>query len=111
MECPECGSEVLTREIGPEWPMRTSLVDAVLDADVDERVVLSRNCWTCGWSEERLVRIESIDETPGDSDVVERRRLRDTLDDAIRDVEDIETLERLLEDVQARRTRDSPREP
>ncbi|MFC7166044.1 hypothetical protein [Halospeciosus flavus] len=110
MECPGCGSTALSQEVGPEWPIGTSLADAILDVDVDGRIVLARNCWTCGWSEERVVRVESIDETSGDPDVVERRRLLDTLTDTLEDVEDTETLERLLEDVRARRTSDGSRE-
>ena len=47
MDCPVCGSSV-TLEIGPDYPLSASLTDALLAADEDECIAVSRNCWDCG---------------------------------------------------------------
>jgi len=74
MECPECDGPV-TVEVGRGQPLSTSILDTLLDADEDEDLIILRDCWACGWDEERSVVIESIETTPGDTDAIERTEL------------------------------------
>ncbi|MFT4920866.1 MAG: hypothetical protein ACI8XM_000057 [Haloarculaceae archaeon] len=91
MECPACGSSV-TLEVGPDHPISTALLDAVLATEEDECIELSRHCWNCGWGEERQLRVASIDTTPGDETVVERAAIIDDITDELAAIENLETL-------------------
>ncbi|WP_042662376.1 hypothetical protein [Haloferax sp. ATB1] len=94
MDCPACGSSV-TLEVGLDHPPSASLTDALLAADGDECIEVSRNCWNCGWHEERQVCVASIETTEGDETAIERAALLDeiaaieclaTLEDALAEV-------------------------
>ncbi|SDD87846.1 hypothetical protein [Natrinema hispanicum] len=43
-----------------------SLLDALLTAEEDECIEVTRDCWTCGWHEACQVRLESIKMSEGD---------------------------------------------
>lgn len=102
MDCPACGGPV-TLEIGPDRPLSTSLTDALLTADVDEGIDISRNCWDCGWHEQRHIRVESIDTTEGDKVAVERAALIDEITDELAAIESLATLEDTLAEVHQHR--------
>ena len=103
MDCPACGAP-LTLEVGPEQPLSTSLRDAVLAADTDECLEITRACWDCGWQEVRQVRVESIT-TAGDEAAVERATLPDEINDELTGIESVDTLEEALATI--RRHRDT----
>lgn len=98
MACPACGSPV-TLEVGPEQPLSTSLSDAVLETDEDERIEITRDCWDCGWHETRELRVESIDTTAGDEAAVERAALVDEITDELAEIDSVETLEDTLGEI------------
>jgi len=102
MDCPACGAP-LTIEVGPEQPLSTSLRGAVLAAEPDERLEITRACWDCGWQEVRQVRVESIDTTAGDETAVERAALIDEL----AAIESVDTLEETLAALHRQRATDS----
>lgn len=104
MDCPACGAP-LTLEVGPEQPLSTSLRDAVLSAEADERLEITRACWDCGWQEVRQVRVESIDTTAGDETAVERAALLHEINDELAGIESVDTLEEALATI--RRHRDT----
>lgn len=102
MECPACGGPV-TLEVGPDQPLSASVADALLAGDEDEQIIVARNCWTCGWSEDRSVVIDSIETTEGDADAVERATL---LDDIMREataIDDLGALEDALAEIRRQR--------
>lgn len=102
MECPTCGGPV-TMEVGPDQPLSASVTDALLAATEDEQIIVARNCWACGWSEERLVVIDSIEKTEGDADAVERAAF---LDDIMREataIDSLATLEDALAEIRRQR--------
>lgn len=103
MECPACGSNVIM-EVGPEHPPSASLVDALITADEDERVEISRTCWECGWQEERLVRIDTIE---GDDQAVERAALINDIMTEVAAIDSLATLEDALAEVRRQRRLDS----
>lgn len=105
MDCPACGAP-LTLEVGPERPPSTSLRDAVLAAETDERLKITRVCWDCGWQEVRQLRIESIDATPGDEATVQRATLIDEINDELAGIESVDTLEETLATIRRHRDTD-----
>ena len=102
MECPACDGPV-TMEVGPDHPLSASVADALLAADEDEQIVVARNCWACGWSEERSVSIDSIETTEGDTHVVERAALLDDIMSEATAIDDLATLEDALAEVRRQR--------
>jgi len=102
MDCPACDSP-LTFEVRPERPLSTSLCDAVLAAEADERLEITRACWDCGWQEVRQVRVESIDTTAGDEAAVERAALLNEISDELAAIKTVETLEDALAEIQRHR--------
>jgi predicted nucleic acid-binding Zn-ribbon protein len=111
VDCPTCGSP-LTLEVGPERPLSTSLRDAVLAAEADERLEITRACWDCGWQEVRQVHVESIDTTTGDEATVERATLLNEISDELAALENVETLEDALVKIRRQRQLEShPNEP
>ena len=102
MDCPACGAP-LTLEVGPEQPLSTSLRDAVLAAEADECLEITRACWDCGWQEMRQVRVESIDTTAGDEAAVERATLLNEIADELAVIENIATLEDALAEIRRHR--------
>ncbi|SIS21552.1 hypothetical protein [Natronorubrum thiooxidans] len=98
MNCPACSGSV-TLEVGPDQPLSTSLTDVLLAADEDERINVSRNCWNCGWHEERQIRVESIDTTDGDEVAVKRASLVEEITDELAEIERLDTLEDTLTEV------------
>jgi len=104
MDCPACGAP-LPLEVGPEQPFLTSLHDAVLTAEADERLEITRACWDCGWQEVHQVRVESINTITGDEAAVERAGLIDEVNDDLAGVENVDTLEEALATI--RRHRDT----
>lgn len=106
MDCPACGSPV-TLEVGPERPLSTPLRDAVLAADVDERLEITRDCWDCGWHEVRQLRVESIDMTAGDEAAVERAALVNEITDELAAIEDVAPLEDALAEIRRQRRTDA----
>ena len=105
MDCSACGAP-LTLEVGPEQPLSTSLRDAVLAAEADERLEITRACWDCGWQEVRQVRVESIDTTAGDEATVQRATLIDEINDELAGIEDVDTLEEALATIRRHRDTD-----
>ena len=102
MECPACGGPV-TVEVGADQPLSASVADVLLAADEDEQIIVARNCWACGWTEERSVVIDSIETTEGDADAVERAAL---LDDIMREaaaIDSLATLEHALSEIRRQR--------
>ena len=102
MDCPACGSSV-TLEIGPDYPLSASLTDAFLAADEDECIAVSRNCWDCGWQEERQICITSIETTEGDGTTIERAALIDEITDELAAIDTLATLEDALAEVRRQR--------
>lgn len=102
MECPDCGAPV-TMEVGPEHPLTASLVDALIAADEDEQIKISRNCWECGWREERLIRVESVETIDGDEPVAKRASLLNEIRSEAEAIESIAMLEDALAEVRRQR--------
>ncbi|QFU84573.1 hypothetical protein [Natronorubrum aibiense] len=102
MDCPACDSPV-TLEVGPEQPPSTSLPDALLAAEEDECIEITRNCWTCGWHEDRQIRVESIEATEGDEAAVERAMLLDEITDELSTIDSLATLKDTLAEVRRQR--------
>lgn len=102
MDCPDCGSPI-TLEVGPERPLSESLRDAVLAADADEHLEVTRNCWNCGWHEERQLRVESIDTTAGDETIVKRAALVAEITNELAAIDDVSTLEDALAEIRRQR--------
>lgn len=102
MDCPACGSSV-TLEVGPDRPLSTSLSDAVLAAEEDEHIEVTRDCWNCGWHETRQIRVESVDTTAGDETAVERAALIDEITDELAEIDQVATLEGLLAETRRQR--------
>jgi|GEM_PF-2756640 len=97
MECPDCGGSFVSREVGPEWPPSTPLADAILDTEQGDHVVFHRQCWTCGWSEDRHVEITAIETEHGDPEIVERQQKQREIVDELEEIEDAETLASILQ--------------
>lgn len=90
-------------EVGPDKPFSASVTDALLDADEDEQIVVSRNCWECGWCEERSVFIDAIETTEGDDYAVERAALFDDVTSEATAIDDLATLEDDLAELRRQR--------
>jgi len=69
-----CGGPVASG-VGPDQTLSPSVADVLLAAAEDEEITVIRNCWVCGWSEERSVDIDSTEKTGSDADTVERAAL------------------------------------
>jgi len=108
MDCPACGSPV-TLEVGPDRPLSTSLSDAVLAAEEDERIEVTRDCWDCGWHETRALRVASIDTAAGDETAVEQAALIDEITDELGEIESVDTLEETLAAIRRQRATDPTR--
>jgi len=102
MDCPACGSSV-TLKVGPNHPPSASLTNALLAADEDECIEVSRNCWNCGWHEERQVCVASIETTERDEIAIERAALLDEITDELAAIENLATLEDTLTEVRRQR--------
>jgi hypothetical protein len=85
-------------EVGPTHPISASVADVLLAADEDEQIVVARNCWACGWSEERSVSIDSIE-----THAVERAALLDDIMSEATAIDDLTTLEDALTEVRRQR--------
>ena len=90
-------------EVGPDYPLSASVADALLATDEDEQIVIARNCWACGWREERSVSIDLIETTKGDTHAVERAALLDDIIDEATAIDDLTTLEDTLAEVRRQR--------
>jgi hypothetical protein len=90
-------------EVGPDHPISASVTDAVLGADEDEEVIVSRTCWACGWGEDRSVVIEAINTTQGDEATIERARLLDEITDELDAIDTVATLEDALAEIRRQR--------
>ena len=106
MDCPACGSPV-TLEVGPDRPLSTSLSDAVLAAEEDEHIEVTRDCWDCGWHETRALRVTSIDTTAGDETAVDRAALIDEITDEFAAIGSVDKLEETLAAIHEQRETDS----
>ncbi|MDT3437379.1 hypothetical protein [Haloarcula sp. 1CSR25-25] len=102
MDCPACGSPV-TLEVGPDRPLSTSLSDAILAAEEDEHIEVTRDCWDCGWHETRTLRVASIDTTTGDKTAVERAALIDEITDELASIGSVDTLAEMLAAIRRQR--------
>ncbi|WP_313696141.1 hypothetical protein [Halorarum halobium] len=102
MDCPACGSPV-TLKVGPDRPLSTSLSDAVLAAEEDEHIEVTRDCWDCGWHETRALRVTSIDTTAGDETAVERAAFIDEITDELAAIGSVDTLEETLAAIRRQR--------
>ena len=90
-------------DVGPDQPLSASVVDALLAAVEDESIIITRDCWACGWSEERSVVIDSIETTEGDAQAVERAALLDDIMNEATAIDDLGTLENALAEVRRQR--------
>lgn len=97
----------LTLDVGQERPLSTSLLDAVLAADENERIEITRDCWDCGWHEARQTRVESIDRAEGDGAAVERSELIDEIVAELAAIDSVAILEDTLDDIRQHRRRHS----
>lgn len=102
MDCPACGGSV-TLEIEADRPPSTSLTNTLLNAAEDDRIDIVRDCWDCGWQEERRLRVEAIETTAGDVDAIERAALLEEISDELPAIEDLATLEDTLAEVRRQR--------
>ncbi|MFC4248260.1 MULTISPECIES: hypothetical protein [Natrialbaceae] len=102
MECPACGGPV-TIEVGPNQPLSASVADALLAADENEQITVTRNCWACGWNEERSVSIDSIEITEGEAHVVKRAVLLNEITDELSTIDSLATLKDVLAEVRRQR--------
>jgi len=102
MDCPACDSPV-TLEVGPKQPLSASLPDALLAAEEDECIEITRNCWTCGWNEDRQIRVESIETTEGDEAAIERAVLLNEITDELSAIDSLATLKDTLAEVRRQR--------
>ncbi|MFC4360229.1 hypothetical protein ACFO0N_19960 [Halobium salinum] len=102
MECPACGGPV-TMEVGPDQPLSASVTDALLAADEAEQIIVARNCWACGWTEDRSVVIDSIETTEGDTDAIERAVLLDDIMSEATAIDSLATLEDALAEIRRQR--------
>jgi len=102
MEFPSCSGPV-TMEIGPNQPVSASVADALLAADEGERIVISRICWECGWTEDRSVSLDSVETTDGDTHTVERAALLDDIMQEATAIDDLATLKDALAEVRRQR--------
>lgn len=98
MECPACGGPV-TMEVGPNQPLTASVADALLAADENEEIVVTRNCWACGWNEDRSVSIDSIEITEGEAHTIERATLLDDIMSEATAIDNLAMLEDALAEV------------
>lgn len=106
MECPDCGEPDISQEVGPGRPPSTPLADAILDTEQGDEVVLHRQCWTCGWSEDRHVKVAGIETEHGDPATVDRQQRLSELRGMLEEIEDTETLESVLQYVRQQRSGD-----
>jgi len=106
MDCPACSGPV-TLEVGPDQPLSTLLTDALLAANEDECIDVSRNCWDCGWHELRQIRVESIYTTDGDEVAVKRSSLIEEITNELEAIERLATLEDTLAEVRRRQRLES----
>jgi hypothetical protein len=90
-------------DVGPDQPLSASVADALLAGDEYEPIIVARDCWTCGWREERSVVIDSIETTEGDAQAVERAALLDDIMNEATAIEDLGTLEDALAEVRRQR--------
>jgi len=90
-------------DVGPDQPLSASVADALLAAVEDEPIIVTRDCWACGWSEERSVIIDSIETTEGDAQAVERAALLDDIMTEATAIDDLGTLEDALAEVRRQR--------
>lgn len=102
MECPDCGAPV-TMEVGPEHSLSASLVDVLIATDQDEQLEISRNCWECGWREERVICVESVATVDGDEPVAKRASLLTEIRSESEAIESIAILEDALAAVRRQR--------
>lgn len=102
MECPACGGPI-TMDVGPNQPVTASIADALLAADENDQIDVTRHCWECGWTEDRAVSIDSIEITEGDSAAVGRAVLLDDIEDELAAIESLATLEDALAEVRRQR--------
>lgn len=86
-------------EVGPDQPLSASVADALFAGDEDEQIIIARNCWTCGWTEERSVVIDSIETTEGDARAIERAVLLDDIMSEATAIDDLATLKDALAEV------------
>ncbi|WP_042662467.1 hypothetical protein [Haloferax sp. ATB1] len=106
MECPDCGEPYVSREVGPGRPPSTPLANAILDTEQGEEVILHRQCWTCGWSEDRHVEVAAIETEHGDPEIVDRQQRLSELAGLLEEIEDTETLDSVLHYVRQQRSGD-----
>ena len=90
-------------EVGPDQPLSASVADALLAAAEDESIFVARDCWACGWSEERSVIIDSIETTEGDSQAIERAALLDDIMSEATAIDSLATLEDVLAEIRRQR--------
>ena len=102
MDCPVCSGS-LTVEVGPSMSFSTSLSNAILAAGEDECIKVIRDCWQSGCHEGREVRIEYIEVTDGDSQVVDRARLVSAIHEELDGIERQDTLEQALAEIKRNR--------
>jgi hypothetical protein len=104
-----CGGAV-TLEVGPDRPLSTSPIDALMSATEDESIEVSRDCWDCGWHEERQIRVESIKTTDGDAVAIKRANLIAEITDELTAIENPTTLEDTLAEVRQHRRVETARD-
>lgn len=92
MPCPSCESCSVLTKVNGERPMPNSLLETVVTLDVEETVLIQRECSECGWTEERCLAVEHILEASGDPAAIERTQVTESLLNRIENIEDVEKL-------------------
>ena len=90
-------------EVGSDQPLSASVTDALLAADEAEQIIVARNCWACGWTEERSVVIDSIETTEGDAHAIERAALLEDIMSEATAIDSLATLEDALAEIRRQR--------
>ncbi|GAD53722.1 hypothetical protein MBEHAL_2482 [Halarchaeum acidiphilum MH1-52-1] len=106
MECPDCGESYVSREVGPRWPPSTQFGDAIVDLEDGESAVLHRQCWTCGWSEDRHLTVTEIETEHGDPEAITHQQQLTQLVNELEQIDDTEVVKEILRDVRNRRSAD-----
>ncbi|GGN23962.1 hypothetical protein [Halarchaeum nitratireducens] len=106
MECPDCGGSQISREVGPGWSPSTRLVDVFVDLEEGDGITLHRQCWTCGWHEDREIAVTEIEAEHGDPETVAHQQRLTELVNELEAIEDTETLKAIHRDVRQRQSTD-----
>lgn len=107
MNCPACGSRFVTVEPGPDVAPLSRVTDAILKAEREDVIRVSRNCWDCGWGETRALELVSVETEPGDPSVQRCRRLVEAVNTELEAIQSPDSLRDALAEVERIRRSES----